>query len=469
MTSIELTREQVRHLQRRLTFAATPGFEAMLAGRDAEAALELIWAASAAAPEPPTPAFVSEPWVNTALAYRALGADDRAGARTDQVAVHRRLVEELRQAWLLEMVREPALRENLVLFWHSLLGSSSAVVEIPQALHARQQTLRRTCMTSVPEVLEALVTDPAMLIQIGMDGHGPDRVSDRPAKLILDHWTVGPGAYGDADVGELSRALTGWTLGGAAATTEPFDPLATALARRTGLVPQFDPARFEAGPKTILGSTQEFDARTAVRFLALHPATARRVGNRLLRHLGVDDETGALQTRLESVYLATGGSVEALLRETVMAAEFWSEATRWSLIKSPVHLAVGACRALELADPPAQTLSRWLTACGQPLFDTPNNGEGGWAGQEAWLATTDRLAMRYRLPALLAGASLELGLAGATSGESHARSPLPATTPAALADRLDPAPGLSLGALARERDPWAAADFVMASPQYQLA
>ena len=36
-----------------------------------------------------------------------------------------------------------------------------------------------------------------MMMQIGMDEHFRARVSDRPAKLILDHWTVGAGAYSD--------------------------------------------------------------------------------------------------------------------------------------------------------------------------------------------------------------------------------------------------------------------------------
>ena len=45
-------------------------------------------------------------------------------------------------------------------------------------------------------------------MQIGMDEHFRARVSDRPAKLILDHWTVGAGAYSDSDVENLSRALT---------------------------------------------------------------------------------------------------------------------------------------------------------------------------------------------------------------------------------------------------------------------
>lgn len=477
MPGIELTRAELRHLLRRLAFAATPDLESRTASLEAGAAFALLWGDSVAEASSPQPEFLEQPWRNTALAYVGLSAAERDATRAAQRDLQERQTEQLRQAWLAQMIRGPALRENLTLFFHSLYGSSSESVEIPHALHARNALYARGCMTSVPEILEALVLDPAMLIQIGMDGHGPDRVSDRPAKLILEQWTVGPGTYTDADVGELSRALTGWSLGSHdAALTAPVDANAARAARRVGIEPQFDAAQFEAGTKTILGVTREFDARSALRFLALQPATARRFGIALLRHLGVADPAGALARRLEAAYLASAGSIRDLLETIVAAPEFWSSDSRWTVIKSPVHLAVGACRQLELAEPPLATLSTWLTACGQSLFDTPNNGERGWPDQQAWITPADRLALRYRLPNVLAGAGLELGLAPRAGGTDtpHARLALPHVRSAgALAELLDAAPGPWRDELPRGRidadEAWAVVKLVLGTPHYQLA
>lgn len=454
MADRELTRAELRHLLRRLAFAATPELEARTSSLDATAALEVLWADGGSASSASQPEFLSRPWTNTALAYTGTPVAARDAARSAQLALHRLQTEQLRQAWLTQMAHEPALRENLTLFLHSFFGSSSEAVEIPHALQARNALLARTCMTSVPEILEGLVLDPAMLIQIGMDGHGPDRVSDRPAKLILEQWTVGAGNYSDADVGELSRALTGWTLGSTTvALAGALDPAATPGARRTGLEPRFDAARFERGPKTILGVTRDFDAQSALLFLAMQPAAAHRFGGELLRHLGVADPDGALRTRLAKVYLASGGSVRELLRTIVGAPEFWTDNTRWALIKSPAHLAIGAWRQLALAQPPAAALSAWLAACGQSLFDTPSNGERSWADQEAWLAPADRLALRYQLPHVLAGATAPR---------------LPTLdSAAAVAERLDPAPGFAEPA--GRRNTWAAVEQIMATPHYQLA
>lgn len=483
-----LTHPQLRHLLRRLVFTATPEYERRLSGLDAGSVFDELWSASAVAsagePEPILP----QPWRNTALAYRALETEEREVRRAAQLEAHRRQTAELRAAWLGHMIASGApLRENLVLFFHGFFGSSSTAVEIPQALEQRNALMRSAAMTSMPALLDQLVLDPAMMIQIGMDGHGPDRVSDRPAKLILEHWTVGPGGYTDADVGELSSALTGWSLGAAegaeTVSAAELDPAASAIERRSGLNVRFDPSRHESGPKTLLGVTREFDARSALRDLALRPATARRVGRALLEYFGVVDPEQRLADRLASVYLETQGDLRTLLRTVVTSSEMWSEASRWSLIKSPVHLAVAACRQLEMANPPLSALTGWLEAAGQALFDTPNNGEGGWPGHDAWITPPDRLAIRYQLPHVLAGAPLALGLAAPSApraaseqqAEPEAGTDRDSTTLAAetLLDRLDPAPGLALDTLERRAARCGGtlgfAGVVMATPHYQLA
>jgi uncharacterized protein (DUF1800 family) len=449
--------DDTRHLLRRLAFAATPDLERALRpfSRDAALALLVKNATSAAAPAPPP--VVSQNWSNAALRTAAMTTAEYDALRAAQSRTSRDEIERLRQWWIGEAIASAApLREWLVLLFHDTFGSSSATVDIPHALHGTNALLRRTCLDSIPALLEGLVADPAMMIQIGMDEHFKARVSDRPAKLILDRWTVGEGAYQDADVEELSRALTGWSLA-APPGREPaqqVDGSAPRVARRTGIVPVFDPRQFDAGSKTILGATGAFDAKSAIARLARHPATAKRFGRLLLQHLGVEDPGATLEGRLASVYQTTDGSIQALLHEVVRADAFWAPAARWTMVKSPVQLVVGACRQLTLSRPPLDAISRWLTATGQTLFDTPNAGEGSWPGQEQWVTPADRLTLRYQLPSVLGGQTMRSGLV-APSSESAAPLdlPLPATlrdaTARAVSERLDPAPGVDLGALDR--------------------
>ena len=149
-------------------------------------------------------------------------------------------------------------------------------------------------------------------------------------------------------------------------------------------------------------------------------------------------------------------------------------------MKSPVHLAVGACRQLELSSPPVAGISSWLSATGQTLFNTPNGGEGGWPGQDAWVTPPERLLVRYQLPVVLSGRTPALGVrAAATERPAPVRlslgTALANASASTLLARLDPAPGLDASNLARpasrdgSNEPGEIIRRLMTTPQYQLA
>lgn len=476
---MELT--ALRQVLRRLTFASTPVAERQFRDASAAQVVRTLCEASRTARVPAAPAYVRGTWTNGALRLVGMTAEAHDALLAAQVAAARRDVELLRQWWLGEMVAGPVpLRENMVLFFQGLFGSSTASVDVPHAVYGCNALLRETCLGTVPALLDRLVVNPAMMIQIGMDEHTKERVSDRPAKLILDYWTVGSGEYADADVEELSRALTGWTLAAAPGTVPTaIDARAPRAARRTGLVPTFDPQQFDRGTKTILGSSGAFDARAAMAVLAHHPATARRIGRQLLRHFGIADPARRLEHQLVQTYAATRGAIEPLLADIVTSPEFASSESQWSLVKSPVHLAVGACRQLELQTPPLAAISAWLSAAGQTLFDTPNGGEGGWPGELAWLAPAERLLVRYQLPVVLGGQPPALGIrttrnAAPPQIRLRTGTSLQRASTSALLARLDPAPGIDAAQL--ERTTASARDRqsetirrVMTTPEYQLA
>lgn len=469
----------VRHLLRRIAIAATPATEARVRGKAVDEAVDLLIEAATHAPAPAAPEFVRTVWTNGSLRYPETTSRQYQTLRATQAEANQAQIELLRHWWLREMVSGPApVRESLLLFFHGTLGSSTGSTDIPQALHGTNALLRRACLGTIPSLLEQLIADPGMMIQIGMDEHrrGKEPLTDRPGRLVLEHWTVGKGRYAEADARELSRALTGWVTVAPAGhePPRPVDPDAFRSARRTGLVPVFEASYFESGPKTILGTTRSFDARTAIQFLAQHPATARRFSRLLIAYFGAADPQQRLEDRLVEVYASTNGSIASLVKAIVLSDAFWSAESRWGLIKSPVHLAVGACRQLELTAPPMADLSTWLTAAGQRLFNTPNFGDGGWPGGNAWVTPPDRLAVRYQLPLVLAGRALRFGLDRTAAAERPVRpvsDPWPAArglSAGALLERLDPAPGVepNLGGSAEIVERVRA---VMATPQYQVA
>ena len=128
-------------------------------------------------------------------------------------------------------------------------------------------------------------------------------------------------------------------------------------------------------------------------------------------------------------------------------------------------------------------INAWLSAAGQTLFDTPNSGEGGWPGQEAWVTPPDCLAVGYQLPVVLSGPTPLFGLHTART-DNHENAvgvdiPLAASLRTAsrrtLLARLDPGPGLDTAAIEREasqiRPPLRSNHIVrrvMTTPQYQV-
>lgn len=477
MSLARLDEGELRHLLRRCGLAVSAGQVAAMSGLSAADAFERLRAQPGEAVESPLP-WRAEPWRNDALRFAGVTDEAFTHVATRDREHFEAQREQLQQWWLQRMVRGNPLRERLALFLQSHLGSSSTAVGIAPALGLRVQLLRHHALGSYPALLRALVSDPATMIQIGMDGHDIDRVSDRPAKLVLERWTVGAGAYTGRDLEEVSRALTGWRLEASDGWQPPhaLDPQAPLAARRTGIQPRFDPARHDGDAKTLFGRTGNFDAATAIDVLALQPATARRLASALARELGVVDAPESLLRELEQHYIASNGDLPGMVRLVVLSEAFWSPASRWSQIKSPVQLAVGACQQLQIHSPSLPPLSAWLTATGQSLFDTAENGEKPWPGEGAWLEPPDRLALRYQLPAVLAGASLALGMQPrpASSRPLPLSAALAAHTDAAGWLRLlDAAPGLepamqSRGRIARTDVPGLASS-IIASAQYQIA
>jgi hypothetical protein len=107
----------------------------------------------------------------------------------------------------------------------------------------------------------------------------------------------------------------------------------------------------------------------------------------------------ALAGGLQQQNLDTNWGVETVLRSRL----FFSNASLRGRIDGPVEWAIGAVRALELADPPPSTLlvAEWTTRMGQDLFYPPN--VGGWLEGRSWLGSQSIVARANFAAALMDG------------------------------------------------------------------
>lgn len=345
-------------------------------------------------------------------------------------------------------VAEPApFVERLVHFWanHFAVSADKPVLKA-LAGSLEFEAIRPHVLGRFSDLLLAVERHPAMLIYLDQARSiGPNSpmmreaersrssrvigLNENLARELLELHTVG-GGHGQSDVLELARALTGWTVGG-------VKPFSDAAAGRFA----FRPEAHEPGDRTCLGRRYadggEEQALSIVHDLAVHPATARHIADKLARHLVADDPPSALVGRLAAVFLSTDGDLRSVYRTLVEAPEAW--AVPLTKFKSPWEWLISALRGLGVA-PDAFDVRRGLSDLGQPAWRP--RSPAGWADRaEAWVGP-HALFVRVRLAEQLAQT------AGALDARALAPVILPGvlrrSTAAAIGDAASAAQGLAL-------------------------
>ena len=323
----------------------------------------------------------------------------------------------LRQActWRLAASSRPELENPLLArmseFWFNHLNVSAGKGPVrPFAGHYLVHAIRPHALGRFDQLLLASAQHPAMLFYLDqvqsvaegtMQGTRRRGLNENYAREVMELHTLGVGSgYTQADVHELARVLTGWTVAPRAASGFRFAPRGHDTGAKTVLG-----HRFGAG-----GATDprggEAEGQAALRMLAAHPATARRVALRLAQWFVADAPPAPLVDALARRFQDSGGDTLELLRTLVQHEAFWDPAH--TLFKTPFDYAASALAA---SDGPQderevnQTLNL-LAGAGQPLLRWPTpdgykTDRATWLAPEALTRRADyALALARREPAV---------------------------------------------------------------------
>ncbi|HEX6999333.1 MAG TPA: DUF1800 domain-containing protein [Gammaproteobacteria bacterium] len=331
------------------------------------------------------------------------------GVDGDAVREYRRFVrdayrEQVAGRYAQALATDAPFRERLVRFWSNHFAVSADKQPIAALAGTFEEEAIRPHVTgNFADLLLAAERHPAMLLYLdNAASAGPESPAARAARRrggreiglnenlareILELHTLGvDGGYGQTDVIELAKMLTGWSVGGHAGPRAGGEP---------GRF-HFREALHEPGPKRLLGRTYAEsgveEAEAALRALALHEATARHLATKLARHFVADDPPPALVDRLARAYLESGGALVPVYEALVASPEAW--AAPLAKVKTPDDLVVSAYRALDYAPDDLARLVPVLTQLGQRPF-TPGSPAGwpdraaSWWGGEALLERID--------------------------------------------------------------------------------
>jgi uncharacterized protein (DUF1800 family) len=342
-------------------------------------------------------------------AYRALIENRRAAAAAGQSAAPpdpapqiertRALLQREGEARAQQQLRSPhGFAERLTRFWsnHFTVAATKAVVAPYVGLFERE-AVRPHLTGSFEALLLATAVSQGMLAYLDQwQSIGPNSavgrrrgagLNENYAREVLELHTLGvDGGYTQADVIELARALTGWTI--AAPQVRRLAPQAAPYSF------VFVPALHEPGARTLLGKRYREggveQGRAMLRDLARHPATARHVARRLARHFGGDDPPQSLVVRLEREFLASEGDLPRLHAAVLDGPEVWAQEPL--KFKQPEELLVSGLRLLGADALDARGYAAGLELMGQPLFRTPS--PEGWPDDAASWAAPDALMKR---------------------------------------------------------------------------
>lgn len=306
--------------------------------------------------------------------------------------------------------------ERMVHFWSNHFAVSAdklTVIGLAGLLEA--EAVRPHVLGRFGDMLAAVTRHPAMLLYLDQaQSLGPASMlgkaaaargrrraglNENLAREILELHTLGVrSGYSQADVAELARALTGWTVGGLAR-----GPVARMLGNgKTGEF-RFVQAMHEPGARTILGRRYAEDgerqAAAVLADLAIHPATARHVATKLARHFAGDEPPYALVTRLERAFLSSGGDLATLYRALIDAPESWAATP--VKFKTPWDWTISALRATDVEDIEPQVIASALNQLGQPTWRP--GSPAGYADDMASWAGPDALMRRVEVAERLAG------------------------------------------------------------------
>lgn len=266
------------------------------------------------------------------------------------------------------------LHERMVDFWSNHFNIYARKERGAYRVAVDQRnTIRKHALGSFKDLLNASARSTAMLVYLDNQLNSQAGPNENYARELMELHTLGVnGGYTQADVKEVARCFTGWTM-------------EDRLLRPRGRF-RFDESRHDPGAKVVLGRRLpagggENDGLTVLEWLAEHEKTAEFISAKLCRYF-----LGHLEPKVHreaaTAFLESQGDIRATLKPILTIDRL---AAAEPIIKRPFDLAVSAIRVIGGATDGGRGLQSHLEAMGQPLFQWPMpdgfpDHTGAWTG-----------------------------------------------------------------------------------------
>ena len=363
-TSIRWDREAAAHLARRAGFGATPAELDASVAMGVDAAVDQL---------------VNYDAIDNSALETALQALTTATPPATAPVYDLSNINGVAKWFLHRMVftRRP-LEEKMTYFWNGHFTSGIAKVQGVTLMLNQNKTQRQYALGSFDDLVVKMSQDAAMLVWLDNATSRVGRPNENYARELMELFTLGVDEYKQADVSEVARALTGWTIQGY-----------TGADNYNGAKFLDNPAFHDNGVKTILGQTGNWNGYDAIRIILeasdeRGSVSGRFLSRKLWTYFAYHDPPDWAVQELTGVYVSSNRSIRAVVDRLFRMPEFYEAHARKVLVRSPIEYAAALLRQLE-AKTDMSTPVNSLVAMGQPLFN-PSDAKGP-EGDMDWINT----------------------------------------------------------------------------------
>lgn len=286
------------------------------------------------------------------------------------IFIHRN---ELRRRWFGEMLDE-GIRSKMALFWHNHFSTELDVYTCNAYLWDYYSMIHDKAFGNFRIFVREMGRTGAMLVYLNGNLSVAGQPNENYARELMELFTMGESnGYTQADIVNMSRALTGWN-----ASAYLCDP------------PFFDPNRHDDTPKTIFGQTSNYGYTTAhnLIFSARAEQVSHYITSKLYKHFVYQNIDNQVITGLAQTFRDSNWELLPVLKLLFKSEHFFEESFMNVRYKSPLESMLNIYKA---AGTPASLVENgrwdaigyWSYQLGQEIFNPPN--VAGWKGYRQWI------------------------------------------------------------------------------------
>jgi len=362
-----LDKLRAAHLYRRLGFSASVQTIDQAVGQNAGTLVDAL--INEAVNMPPSAPPIWADWNNSNYP-----ADDDAARQ-----VRRQQLDEWRITYTNAMLNDN-LRDRLSFFWSNHFVTEIDVYDCNSFLCYYTHCLQRNAIGNFKTFVSEIGLTSAMLFYLDGAYNNGNNPNENYSRELYELFTLGEGnGYTEEDVIETARALTGYVERGELGCEQVT----------------FDPTRFDADTKTILGRTGNwgYDDVIDILFEERPNEIAGFICQKLYEffvHPDADDDAGnaqAIISGMASTFVANNFEIAPVLAQLFKSEHFFDDEAIGVIIKSPFDIYLGLLNESSFGYDD-NLLLNIVSTCrmlGQTLFDPFD--VAGWQRDRSWINT----------------------------------------------------------------------------------